>query len=153
MNKKIIIYTILIGLFICNPVNAAFETYINETNIFEDYTKVGDTDDSYVIPHMHFWDTWFCLYNDGDVSYQIYMYDYYGLHPANYTDSFIGTISPQQVITLNSKASYKLYASYNDVSGLTTEKIEKKFNQYWFIGSLLLLILIAGIIIIKKVIK
>ena len=145
------IYFILILLVCAGLGNAA--DIVNETNIFEDFTKVGDSNDKYVIPHFHYWDSWFCLYNDKGVSYQVYMYDYNGDHPNNYTNSFIGTIKPDQMITLNSEASYCLYASYDDISGLTTETIEKKINQYWFIGILLFILIIFGIVIIRKVIR
>lgn len=143
----------LLVVLICFSGLASAGDIINETNIIAmgDVETLGGS--NYITPHLHYWDSWFSLYNDGGVSYQIYMYDYTGDHPDTYTDSFIGTIQPHQMITLNSNASYRLYATQSIGAQITVERLEKKFNQYWFIGLLLLLFLIAGIIVIRKVIR
>ena len=142
----------LLIILLCFSGLATAGDMINETNIIimGDVETLGGS--NYITPHLHYWDSWFCVFNDAGVSYQIYMYDYTGDHPDRYLDSFIGTIEPNDMITLNSNASYRFYASYSSLSGLTVETIEKQFNQYWFVGLLLLLLVIAGIIIIKKVI-
>lgn len=125
---------------------------INETNIIYqgDMGIIGGSD--YVTPHLHYWDNWFSLYNAGGVSYQVYMSDYDGVHPDNYTNSFIGIVNPNQVITLTSNASYKIYAVPDNIQGVTVETIEKRFNQYWLIGVLIIIMLIV-ILKIYQVIK
>lgn len=143
----------LLIVLICFSGLASASDIINETNIvfMGDVETLGGS--NYITPHMHYWDSWFALYNDGGVTYHVYMYDYAGNHPDKYLDAFIGTIEPDEMITLNSNASYRLYAIESISSKITVEKIEKRFNQYWLIGILFLIILIAGIIVIRKVVR
>ena len=81
------------------------------------------------------------IFNDGGVSYSIFS-----------DGTYLGTIEINQGMYVNESCDYKIYASYSDISGLTTEKVEKKINQYWYIfivGVILLLFAIK----IYKVIK
>ena len=140
-------------ILLCFSGNAYAADIINETNIYTtgDLETVGGS--HYIVPHMHYWDSWFALYNDGGVSYHIYLYDYNGSHPNTYLDAYIGTIAPNEMITLNSNASYRIYATSPLLSGVTVEKIEKRFNQYWFVGILIIIILVVGIKIWREIKK
>ncbi len=150
--RKIII---LIGLLVISIGNVCAADITNITNIIGNGLcpeTVGGT--NVITLHPHYVDTWFSVYNDGYVTYQVYAYDYVGIHDPPYTASFIGAIEPGQMGVLNNNASYYLYADYDSISDLKdVEKIKDKFNQWWiliFIGG----IIFAGIIlIIKKVIK
>lgn len=93
--------------------------------------------------HPHYVDHWFSVYNNGHVTYQIYAYNYIGIHDPPYLAAFIGAIEPGQMGVLNNNASYKIYATSPPLSEITVEKIEKRFNQYWFIGILIIIILIV----------
>ena len=143
----------LLIIIICFSGNACASDIINQTNIYttDDLGTIGGSD--YIVPHMHYWDSWFALYNDGGVSYHIYLYDYNGSHPNAYLDAYIGTIKPNEMITLNSNASYRIYATSPVLSGITVEKIEKRFNQYWFIGILIIIISVVGIKIWRELKK
>ncbi len=146
---------ILIGLLIISMGNACAVDYYNTTNIIGDGLApetVGGT--NVITLHPHYVDSWFSLYNDGHVTYQVYAYDYIGNHTPPYTSGFIGAIEPEQMGVLNNNASYYLYADYDSISDLKdTEKLKDKFNQWWiliFVGGL---IIIGIVTIIKKVIK
>lgn len=141
---------ILVLLTLVSTVSATGD--INTTNVIDisSLEDVGGTD--YIVPHQHYWDSWFSVYNDGSVSYSIYMYQYSGNHPDNYTNAFIGIVRPNEVITLNSNASYRFYADYDDIQDFgDIEMIEKKFNQYWLILIIGLVVLIGVYAIYRKV--
>lgn len=76
------------------------------------------------------------------------MYNYTGIHPNKYYNSFIGVIKPSESITLNSNASYKIYGDYDSIKDITPSKIEETININWFTY----LIIIIGIIVIIKII-
>jgi hypothetical protein len=105
---------------------------------------VGGT--NVVTLHPHYVDHWFSVYNDGHVTYQVYAYDYVGVHDPPYMAAFIGAIEPGQMGVLNNNASYYLYATIPPLSDLSSDMVEKKINQYWYIA-------IIGIIIMLFVIK
>lgn len=83
------------------------------------------------------------IFNDGGVSYSIF---------ANDTGEYLGTINPHQGIYINKTIDYKIYASYSEISGLSSEGVEKKINQYWYIGAIGIIVLLF-IIKLYKVIK
>jgi len=87
-------------------------------------------------------DTHFLLYNDGYITYSIYMYDYTG--EETYKNSFVGSIKHDQGIVLNNNASYIVYADYDNILDYTDADIilEKVFN--WWNVALYGLILIIG---------
>ena len=134
--------------------NTEASASINDTNIVDisHLEGVGGTD--YIVPHQHYWDSYFSVYNDGRVSYNVYQYSYTGNYPDAYKNSFVGVLAPDEVITLNSNASYRFYADYDDVQDFgDIEKIEKKFNQWWFVIVVILMLLIAALYIYKVVKK
>lgn len=91
-------------------------------------------------------DTNFSIYNEGDISYFIYMHSYAGDDPIHHKDSFIGELKSKGSMSLNDNASYKLYATYNDNMDLgSVEYVENKFNQWWFIVIIVIILLIAGV--------
>ena len=81
------------------------------------------------------------IYNEGYISYSIYAGDIY-----------LGTINHNQGMYVNETYDYKMFALTNPVSSVTTDNIEKKINQYWYIGIILIIAIIA-IIRLYKVIK
>jgi len=96
-------------------------------------------------------DTHFLLYNDGYITYSIYMYDYTGVE--TYQDSFVGSIKHDQGIILNNNASYIVYADYDNIRAYTDGDIilEKVFN--WWNVVLYGLILIIGIYGIYRILR
>jgi hypothetical protein len=111
--------------------------------------------------HPHYVDNWFSVYNDGHVTYQVYAYNYVGVHDPPYMSGFICAIEPGQMGILNNNASYRIYATsppLTDLSPETVEKkispetVEKKINQYWYIGAIGIIVLLF-IIKLYKVIK
>ena len=145
-----ILYILIIGLLFVGSASAADVT--NITNILGRPCPeiVGGT--NVVTLHPHYVDHWFALYNEGTVSYQVYAYDYAGIHDPPYMSSFIGTIEPNQMGVLNNNASYYLYASYDDIQDIgDIEVIEKRFNQYWFIIVVGLILIIGGYFLYRKV--
>ena len=147
---KKILYTLLFAMCFVGSATAA--DYINTTNIYDISTceDIGGTD--YIIPHQHYWDSWFGVYNDGNIKYMVYQYNYVGGHPDPYLTSFVGILAPNEVITLCSNASYRFYADYDDIQDLgSVETIERKFNQYWFIVIVGLILLIGAYFIYRTV--
>jgi hypothetical protein len=142
MFKIIIILLLFTG-------SAGAADIINETNIFDENFIIGGSD--YIVPHSHYWDSWFSLHNNGNINYNIYMYNYTGIHPDKYTDSFIGVIKPTETITLNSNAFYRIYGDYNSITDITPEKIEKNININWFTYLLIIIGVIVGVKIIRVV--
>jgi hypothetical protein len=140
------IITILILLSIIGCADAGTIIYENTTNIIGRLCleKVGGS--NVVTLHPHYIDHWFSVYNDGHVTYQVYAYNYIGIHDPPYMSAFIGAIEPGQMGVLNNNASYYLYATMPLLSDLSSETVEKKINQYWYIA-------IIGIIIIIFIIK
>lgn len=140
-------------LMLCAATVSAVDVDTTNTVELSNTESYGGTD--YIIPHQHYWDSWFSVHNDGHISYMIYMYDYAGNHPNNYTytNSNIGILHPGETISLNSNASYRFYAEYNDIQDIgDVEVIEKKFNQYWLI-ILVGLIFIIALFVVWRVIK
>lgn len=145
-----VIYILIIGLCLMGTASAADIT--NITNILGAPCPetVGGT--NVVSLHPHYVDHWFSVYNEGSVSYQVYAYDYVGIHDPPYMAAFIGTIEPGQMGVLNNNASYYLYASYDDIQDIgDIEVLEKKFNQYWFIIIVGLILVIGGYFLYRTV--
>lgn len=147
MRKIIIIFILLISI---NSVSAADITNITNIGICPEI--VGGT--NVISFHPHYVDNWFSVYNNGYVTYQIYAYNYTGIHDPLYTNSFIGAIEPNQIGILNNNASYYFYADYDNIQDYTdVEKVKDKFNIWWiyiFIGTILFSIIVLGI---KKVLR
>ena len=101
--------------------------------------------------HPHYVDHWFSVYNDGHVTYQVYAYDYIGIHDPPYQAAFIGAIEPGQMGVLNNNASYYLYASKPPLSDLSSENVEKKINQYWYIAIIGIILILFGIKVWKVI--
>lgn len=145
-----ILYALIIGLCLIGSATAADVT--NITNILGRPCPeiVGGT--NVVTLHPHYVDHWYSLYNGGSVTYQVYAYDYVGIHDPPYTEAFIGAIEPGQVGVLNNNASYYLYADYDTIQDFgDVEVLEKKFNQYWLIIVVILIIIIAGYYLYRQV--
>jgi len=146
-----LLYILIIGFCLMGSANASV-VYQNTTNILGAPCPeiVGGT--NVVTLHPHYIDHWFSVYNEGSVSYQVYAYDYAGIHDPPYTTSYIGTIEPNQIGVLNNNASYYLYASYDDIQDIgDIEVLEKKFNQYWFIIIVGLILIIGGYFLYRTV--
>lgn len=148
--QMIKIITVLILLSLVGCASAADVT--NITNIMGDPCPEIVGGSNVVTLHPHYVDHWFSVYNDGHVTYQVYAYDYMGVHDPPYTSAFIGAIEPGQMGVLNNNASYYLYATLPPLSDLSSETVEKKINQYWYIA-IIGIILIIFIIKVWKVIK
>ncbi len=140
---KIITFFMILCTFI-GGANAADVT--NITNIMGAPCPAIVGGSNVVTLHPHYVDHWFSVYNDGHVTYQVYAYDYIGVHDPPYKAAFIGAIESGQMGVLNNNASYYLYATTPPLSDLSSETVEKKINQYWYIA-------IIGIIIILFVIR
>jgi len=148
-----ILYILIIGFCLVGQASAATIIYENTTNVIGRPCPevVGGT--NVVTLHPHYVDHWFSVYNDGSVSYQVYAYNYVGVHDPPYMSAYIGTIEPNQIGVLNNNASYYLYADYDDIQDLgDVEVLEKKFNQYWFI-IIVGLILIIGVYYLYRQVK
>lgn len=132
----------------------AADTYINTTNIITgmEPETVGGKD--VITPHTHYWDSWFSFYNEDCITYQVYMYDYTGIHLNNYTDSFVGVVRPGEVMLMNENASYYIYAEYPDIKGLeSVDDVREGVNRYWVIAVVALIgiiTLFTGIKIIRR---
>jgi len=115
--------------------------------------------DRVITPQNHYHDQWFCLYNDGDTEYMIYMYNYTGNFEMQfincshkYNDGFIGSIRSNQMIMLNKNASYRIYASYNTYREFTdVETVKKRFNQWWLIVIVAIMIIVIMIKVYKVI--
>jgi hypothetical protein len=144
MIKNITILILFIA--IVGNTSAGIVVYENTTNVLGRPCPEIVGGSNVVTLHPHYVDNWFSVYNDGHVTYQVYAYDYVGVHDPAYQAAFIGAIEPGQMGVLNNNASYYLYASTPLLSTLSPETVEKKINQYWYIA-------IIGIIIILFIIK
>jgi len=106
--------------------------------------------DTLVTPVFNNKDIMFCLYNEGDVDYMIYMTQYCGNE--SYRTGYIATVRPNQMIMLPNNASYRIYASYNTYREFTeVETVKKRFNQWWLIIFVGLIIFIVIIKILKVI--
>ena len=86
----------------------------------------------------------FLIYNEGYISYSIFADN------GNYT----GTIKHNQGIYLNESLSYTVYASYDELRDFgDIDIIEEKFNQWWLIVVIGILLLIGLVIVIKTIWK
>jgi hypothetical protein len=118
--KKIIFTLLILIVFVNTGVCAENFT----TNIITEISPNIVGGDNLVMPHFHYYDSWFSVENVGYISYYIYQYNYTGSHK-NYTDSFIAVLNP----------------------------VKDKFNTWWiyiFIGVILFSVIILGI---KKVLR
>ena len=90
-----------------------------------------------------YWEGNTLIYNDGDVPYSIYSNGYY-----------LGTINPDQGMYVNKTLDYSLYASYDHVRDLgDVDVVKQKFNQWWLIIVIALVIIMFGAKIYKVIIK
>ena len=146
---------LIIGLLLLISISAASATVnYNTTNVItnEEPSCVGGT--NVVTVEAHYIDQWFSLYNQGSVTYMVYVYDYSGLHDSPYHESFIGAIEPNQMAMLNGNASYRIYASYDHIRDLgDVEVVKQKFNQWWLILVIGLVILMFGAKIYKVIVR
>ena len=148
---KIITFLIIMCAFI-SSASAADVT--NITNIMGAPCPAIVGGSNVVTLHPHYVDHWFSVYNDGHVTYQVYAYDYVGVHDPPYMEAFIGAIEPEQMGVLNNNASYYLYADYDHIHDLTdSEKIKYKFNQWWIYIFIGVIIIAATVLIIRTVIR
>lgn len=108
-----------------------------------------------VTPFYHFNDEYFSLYNDGNMRYNIYMYNYVGcvtMNEKSYSDSFIGCIEPNQMIMLNNNASYYIYADYDDISDLSDpDYVIDKIQSRWYLIIFVLLLIITALAVWKVI--
>lgn len=147
-----LLYILIIGLSLMGSASAGTIIYENTTNVIGRPCPEIVGGSNVVTLHPHYVDHWFSLYNDGSLSYQVYAYDYVGVHEPSYQTAYIGTIEPNQIGVLNNNASYYLYADYDDIQDIgDVEVLEKKFNQYWFIIVVGLIIVIGLYYIYRKV--
>ena len=149
MKRLIIIFGLLL---LISPIDAAVN--YNTTNVItnEEPSCVGGT--NVVTVEAHYIDQWFSLYNQGSVTYMVYVYDYVGDHDLPYHESFIGAIEPGQMAMLNGNASYRIYASYDRLRDLgDVEVVKQKFNQWWLIIIIGLVILMVGVKVYKVIIR
>jgi len=149
-----LLYILIIGLLFIGTANAATITYENTTNVIGRPCPeiVGGT--KVVTLHPHYVDHWYSVYNAGSVTYQVYAYDYAGIHDPPYLTSFIGAIEPGQMGVLNNNASYLLYADYDRIRDIgDVVVLEKRFNQYWYILIIAFILIIAGYYLYRTVKK
>ena len=146
---------LIIGLFLLISISSASAAVnYNTTNVItnEAPTCVGGT--NVVTVEAHYIDQWFSLYNQGSVTYMVYVYDYVGDHDSPYHEAFIGAIEPGQMAMLNGNASYRIYASYDHIRDLGDVNIVKqKFNQWWLIIVIALVIIMIGVKVYKVIIR
>ena len=90
-----------------------------------------------------YWEGNTLIYNDGAVTYNVYSNGYY-----------LGTIEPDQGMYVNKTLDYSLYASYSHIRDLgDVEVVKQKFNQWWLILVIALVILMIGVKVYKVIIK
>ena len=130
-------------LSLIGSATAASDTfYFNTTGGSINVETLGGKD--VITPVLHFNDPWFSLYNEDRLTYHVYMYNYSGNNPDNYTDSFIGVVRHGEVMILNKNASYYVYAEYPDEIRLESlTEVKKGVNQYWVIVVVFIVIVIA----------
>lgn len=147
--------TILLLVCYLSLVGSAVATdNINTTNIITGMEAETVGGKNVVTPHIHYWDSWFAFYNEDSITYQVYMYNYIGLHPDSYTDSFVGVVRPGEVIMMNENASYYIYAEYPDTNRLeSVGEVREDVNRYWVIVVMLIIFVVTlytGIRIIRR---
>ena len=145
---------LIIGFLLISISSVSATVNYNTTNVItnEAPTCVGGT--NVITVQAHYYDQWFSLYNQGTVTYMVYVYDYVGPRDPPYHESFIGAIEPGQMGVLAGNASYRIYASYDRVRDLTDVGVMKhKFNQWWLILVIALVILMIGVKIYKVIIR
>ena len=90
-----------------------------------------------------YWEGNTLIYNDGDVAYSIYS-----------NGTYLGTIEPDQGMYVNKTLDYSLYASYSHIRDLTdVDTMKHKFNQWWLILVIALVIIMFGAKIYKVIIR
>ena len=146
---------LIIGLFLLISISSASAAVnYNTTNVITNEQPVCVGGTNVVTVEAHYIDQWFSLYNQGSVTYMVYVYDYSGSHDSPYHEAFIGAIEPGQMAMLNGNASYRIYASYDHVRDLGDANIVKqKFNQWWLIIVIALVILTVGVKVYKVIIR
>ena len=146
---------LIIGLFLLISISSASAAVnYNTTNVITNEQPVCVGGTNVVTVEAHYIDQWFSLYNQGSVTYMVYVYDYAGPHDSPYHESFIGAIEPGQMAMLNGNASYRIYASYDHIRDLgDVEVVKQKFNQWWLILVIGLVILMFGAKIYKVIIR
>lgn len=82
------------------------------------------------------------IFNKGDISYSIFS-----------NGTYLGTIEPDQGMYVNESHSYQLYSTYSELSTLSLEIVENKMDRYWYIGIILIILLIFGIKLYKVIIR
>ena len=83
------------------------------------------------------------IYNDGDIAYSIYS-----------NGMYLGTIESDQGMYVNETLDYSLYASYSHIRDLTdVDTMKHKFNQWWLIIVIALVILMVGVKVYKVIIR
>ena len=149
MKKLIIIFGLLL---LISPIDAAVN--YNTTNVITNEQPVCVGGTNVVTVEAHYIDQWFSLYNQGSVTYMVYVYDYVGPHDSTYHEAFIGAVEPGQMAMLNGNASYRIYASYDNIRDLgDVEVVKQKFNQWWLILVIGLVILMVGVKVYKVITK
>ena len=146
---------IIIGLFLLIAISSASASVnYNTTNVITNEQPVCVGGTNVVTVEAHYIDQWFSLYNQGSVTYMVYVYDYVGPHDSPYHEAFIGAIEPGQMAMLNGNASYRIYASYDHIRDLTdVDTMKHKFNQWWLILVIALVIMMVGVKVYKVIIR
>ena len=144
---------LIIGFLLISISSASASVNYNTTNVITNEQPVCVGGTNVVTVEAHYIDQWFSLYNQGSVTYMVYVYDYTGLHEP-YHEAFIGAIEPGQMAMLNGNASYRIYASYDHIRDLgDVEVVKQKFNQWWLIIIIGLVILMVGVKVYKVIIR
>lgn len=87
-------------------------------------------------------ESYFSIYNDDSLTYQIYIYNHTGTD--TFHDGIIGRIEPAQSIYLPKNASYYLYCEYPDEIRLESlTDVKQGVNRYWVIVVVLIIIVVA----------
>ena len=149
MKRLIIIFGLLL---LISPIDAAVN--YNTTNVITNEQPVCVGGTNVVTVEAHYIDQWFSLYNQGSVTYMVYVYNYVGDHDSPYHEAFIGAVEPGQMAMLNGNASYRIYASYDHIRDLTdVDTMKHKFNQWWLIIVIVLVILMVGVKVYKVIVR
>lgn len=83
------------------------------------------------------------IFNEGYIPYSVFS-----------NNTYVGTINNNQGMYVNETLNYQLYASYNEIRGITdVEVVKKKFNQWWLIIVIGVFLLIAMVKVYKVIIR
>ena len=88
--------------------------------------------------------------NDGDINYNVYAN---GIWNGTFVNNvYLGTIKPNQGMYVNETLDYSLYATYDHVRDLgDVDVVKQKFNEWWLIIVIALVILMIGVKIYKVI--